>query len=85
MSRRILLHPRRYSTSILSSKRLAVWALDTQATLPRLENLEFIRIRGGNNANVAAQAGLFILLKQKYARGSAFEGPAAGAPEAESR
>jgi hypothetical protein len=57
------------------AKRFAVWALDTQVTIPRLENLEFIRVPGGNNANVAAQAGLFTLLRQKYARGSAFEGP----------
>ncbi len=58
-----------------TSKHLAVWALDTQATLPRLEDLEFIRVPGGNNANVAAQGGLFTLLRQKYTRGSAFEGP----------
>ena len=58
-----------------TAKRLAVWALDTQTSLPRLENLEFIRVPGGNNANVAAQAGLFTLLMQKYARGSAFEEP----------
>ena len=57
------------------AKRFAVWALDTQATLPGLENLEFIRVPGGNNANVAAQAGLFTLLRQKYTHGSAFEGP----------
>jgi hypothetical protein len=58
-----------------TAKRLAVWALDTELTLPRLANLELIRVPGGNNANVAAQAGLFTLLRQKYARGSAFEGP----------
>ena len=55
-------------------KRLAVWALDTQPATPRLENLEFIRVPGGNNANVAAQAGLFTLLRQEYARGHAFDG-----------
>lgn len=58
-----------------TATRLAVWALDTQVTLPRLENLEFIRVPGANNANVAAQAGLFTLLRQKYARGKGFEGP----------
>jgi hypothetical protein len=58
-----------------TAKRLSVWALDTQSTIPRLQNLEFIRVPGGNNANVAAQAGLFTLLRQKYADGRAFEGP----------
>ncbi len=57
------------------AERLAVWALDTQLTLPRLEKLEFIRVPGSNNANVAAQTGLFTLLRQTYARGAAFEGP----------
>jgi len=59
-----------------TAERLAVWALDTQIKLPRLEKLEFIRVPGGNNANVAAQSGLFTLLRQQYARASMFEGPA---------
>jgi hypothetical protein len=58
-----------------AGEELAVWALDTEVSLPRLEQLEFIRVPGANNANVAAQQGLFTLLRQKYSRAAAFEGP----------
>jgi hypothetical protein len=58
-----------------TSEYMAVWVLDTQMTIPRLDKLEFIRVPGGNNANVAAQAGMFTLLRQKYARGSVFAQP----------
>ena len=54
---------------------LAVWVLDMEVTLPRLEQLEFIRVPGANNANVAAQRGLFTLLRQEYRRGAAFSPP----------
>ncbi len=51
--------------------RLAIWALDTISTL---ENIEIITTPGSNNANVAAQSGLFTLLRQKYKMGGPFEG-----------
>jgi hypothetical protein len=57
------------------AERLAVWALNTQYTLPRLTKMEIIRVPGSNNANVAAQAGVFTLLRQEYTRGKPFDGP----------
>ena len=53
---------------------MAVWALDTQATISRSKNLEFIRVPGGNNANVVAQAGMFTLLRQNMRGGVPLKG-----------
>jgi hypothetical protein len=55
--------------------RLAVWALNTQNFALNLKNVEIIRVPGSNNANVAAQGGLFTLLRQSYSRGNPFEPP----------
>ena len=55
------------------SKRLAVWVLDvTRKTL--IPKLEVIRVPGSNSANVAAQAGVFTLLRQEGGRGAPFIG-----------
>lgn len=54
--------------------RLSVWALNIENIKPKLEDLEVIPIPGSNNPNIAAQNGLFTLLRQKYARGAPFEG-----------
>lgn len=43
--------------------------------IPRLEQLEFIRVPGANNANVAAQRGLFTILRQEYRKGAPFSPP----------
>jgi hypothetical protein len=58
------------------SKRLAVWVLDVtrRAHLPKLE---VIKVPGGNSANVAAQSGLFTLLRQEGGRGEPFTGETA--------
>jgi hypothetical protein len=56
------------------SGRLSIWALNIQNIKPRLEDVEIIPIPGSNNPNIAAQDGLFTLLRQKYARGAPFEG-----------
>jgi hypothetical protein len=55
--------------------KLAVWALDVRPNSPRLKELEIIPISGSNNANLAAQAGLFTLLRQKYNSQQPFSGP----------
>jgi len=52
---------------------LAVWALDTAAPLEDM-NIKIVKTPGSNNANVAAQSGLFTLLRQKYKIGVPFEG-----------
>lgn len=55
------------------SDGLAVWALDiTRKSLYR--QLETIGVPGSNNANLAAQAGMFTLLRQQGVRGKSFEG-----------
>lgn len=62
----------------LDSKRrgsdyLAVWVLNT-AQRSSYKELEIVRVPGGNNQNLAAQAGMFTLLQQEGHRGRAFEG-----------
>jgi hypothetical protein len=53
--------------------RLAVWALDLTAAM-HWKKLQTIRVPGGNSANLAAQAGLFTLLRQEGGRGTPFRG-----------
>ncbi|WP_284948028.1 FRG domain-containing protein [Acidisoma cladoniae] len=53
--------------------RLAVWALDLTAA-GHWNKLSTISVPGGNNANLAAQAGLFTLLRQEGVRGKQFMG-----------
>jgi hypothetical protein len=53
---------------------LAVWALDLGPGHFGMQDLHVVRVPGSNNANLAAQAGLFTLLTQKYVRGAPFEG-----------
>ena len=55
--------------------RLAVWALNTENTKFKLKNVEVIPVPGSNNANIAAQSGLFTLLRQEYTMGKPFKGP----------
>jgi len=62
------------SPRINNAERLAVWALDAQMMLS-LKRIEIIQVPGSNNANVAAQAGVFTLLRQEYAQGEPFTGP----------
>jgi hypothetical protein len=55
------------------SDRLAVWVLNiTRKSLYPL--LETIRVPGGNSAYLAAQGGMFTLLRQQGGRGKPFEG-----------
>ena len=51
--------------------RLAVWAFDTQE-LP--QDVDLIRVPSSGNPNIAAQRGIFTLLRQPYAPGQRFEG-----------
>jgi len=53
--------------------RLAIWIVNTEQKSPFREFQE-IAVPGGYNANLAAQSGVFTLLKQKGARAKAFEG-----------
>jgi hypothetical protein len=53
--------------------RLAVWALDLTAAV-HWKKLCTISVPGGNSANLAAQAGLFTLLRQEGGRGTPFTG-----------
>ena len=55
--------------------RLAVWALNTENIKFNLKNVEVIPVPGSNNANIAAQSGLFTLLRQEYTMGKPFKGP----------
>jgi hypothetical protein len=55
--------------------RLAVWALDTEDIELKLKNVRTIRVPGSNNANMAAQCGLFTLLRQEYKMGKPFKEP----------
>jgi hypothetical protein len=57
-----------------ANERLSVWALNVESTKPKLEDVEVIPIPGSNNPNIAAQNGLFTLLRQKYPRGAPFKG-----------
>lgn len=54
--------------------RLAVWALNLTFAV-HWKKLLTIRVPGSNSANLAAQAGLFTLLRQEGARGMPFTGP----------
>lgn len=54
--------------------RLSVWALNIENIKPKLEDVEVIPVPSSNNPNIAAQKGLFTLLRQKYVRGASFEG-----------
>jgi hypothetical protein len=56
-----------------SAERLAVWVLNIEqkALFPKLK---VVKVPGSNNANLAAQAGLFTLLEQQGVRGAPFEG-----------
>ena len=53
--------------------RLAVWALDLTAAV-HWKKLSIISVPGGNSANLAAQAGLFTLLRQEGGQGTPFTG-----------
>lgn len=55
------------------SDRLAVWVLNV-ASKSLYPLLETIRVPGGNNPNLAAQSGMFTLLRQQGVRGKPFEG-----------
>ena len=57
-----------------ASGQLSVWALNIENVKSKLEDVEVIPIPGSNNPNIAAQKGLFTLLRQKYTRGAPFEG-----------
>jgi hypothetical protein len=54
--------------------RLAVWAFNVESISSKLRDVQIIRVPGSNNANLAAQAGLFTLLRQEYRRGQPFVG-----------
>jgi hypothetical protein len=58
-----------------NSGTLAVWAFDPANIELDLRSVRVIPVPGSNNANVAAQSGLFTLLTQQYTRGRPFEGP----------
>jgi hypothetical protein len=55
--------------------RLAVWAFDPEDIRMSLKNVRDVPVPGSNNANIAAQSGLFTLLTQEYKQGKPFEGP----------
>jgi hypothetical protein len=54
--------------------RLAVWAFDPENIRISLKKIQVIPVPGSNNANIAAQSGLFTLLTQEYTRGQPFQG-----------
>jgi hypothetical protein len=56
---------------ISSDARIAIWALDTQSLA---RDVEIIRVPGSSNQNIAAQQGVFTLLRQRYTVGEGFEG-----------
>ncbi|MDR3549069.1 MAG: FRG domain-containing protein [Candidatus Pacebacteria bacterium] len=58
-------------SEIANNSRLAVWALDIQE-LPK--QLELVRVPSSGNQNIAAQRGVFTLLRQPYKIGQNFEG-----------
>lgn len=51
--------------------RLAVWALDIQELA---KQVELVRVPSSGNQNIAAQRGVFTLLRQPYQMGRGFEG-----------
>jgi hypothetical protein len=55
------------------SDRLAVWVLNASQKF-MFKEIEIIRVPGSNNQNLAAQSGMFTLLRQKGGRGQAFDG-----------
>jgi hypothetical protein len=57
--------------SEIADGRLVVWALDIQV-LPK--QIELIRVPSSGNQNIAAQRGIFTLLRQPYQLGEGFEG-----------
>ncbi|MGA2904594.1 MAG: FRG domain-containing protein [Candidatus Korobacteraceae bacterium] len=56
-------------------KRLAVWALDIERK-GLFKELQIVAVPGGSSANLAAQRGLFTLVRQHGVRGEIFEGTA---------
>lgn len=58
-------------SKIDSGARLAVWALDIQQLA---KDVELIRVPSSGNQNIAAQHGIFTLLRQPYQLGKEFEG-----------
>jgi hypothetical protein len=60
-------------SKVRGSDRLAVWVLNITYK-SSFKELEIIRVPGGNNQNLAAQAGMFTLLRQGGSRGRAFDG-----------
>jgi hypothetical protein len=57
-------------------ERLAVWALNVESVdFWKLKHVEIVKVPGSNNANLAAQRGLFTILRQEYVgRGQPFTG-----------
>lgn len=55
----------------VEGERLAVWAFDIQKLA---ENVTLIRVPSSGNQNIAAQRGIFTLLRQPYAVATPFEG-----------
>lgn len=53
--------------------RIAVWVLDIEKK-GLFKELEVVSVPGSNSANLAAQRGVFTLIRQKGVRGQAFEG-----------
>jgi FRG domain len=58
-------------SEIDSTLRLAVWALDIQELASQVE---LVRVPSSGNQNIAAQHGIFTLLRQPYEMGKGFEG-----------
>lgn len=56
--------------------RLVVWIFNTELIGAYREEVEVVRVPNGGNANIAAQAGVFTILRQKGQRGKPFEGTA---------
>jgi hypothetical protein len=57
-------------------ERLAVWALDIERQA-LFHELKVVQVPGSNNANLAAQGGMFTLLEQHGSRGVPFVGETA--------
>ena len=62
-----------HQQSTTGADRLAVWVLDVTMK-NHYPSLETIKVTGSNSANLAAQAGMFTLLRQQGSRGQPFEG-----------
>jgi hypothetical protein len=64
---------REHERCMTGSDRLGVWVLNVtwKNLYPQFET---VRVPGGNNPNLAAQAGMFTLLRQQGVRGKPFEG-----------